>query len=54
MSGIECHRRKDALGNFQHLFDVGGRPYFFSRMTASISKAISMNRSDFVGGMFKV
>ena len=34
--------------------EPGGTPYFFSRMTVSISKAMSLNRRDLVGGIFNV
>ena len=51
ISESEC-RGKTPRASVQRL-EVGGSPYFFSRMAASISKAISLNRRDFVGGMFK-
>src|ERR1035437_230882 len=50
ISENEC-RGKMPRASIQRL-ESGRTPYFFSRMTASISKAISLNRRDLVGGIF--
>ena len=47
------YRGKTPRGSLQRLKPVG-TPYFFSRMTDSISKAISLNKRDLVGGTFNV